>query len=388
MRRILVWLIMLAFLFSSCRHETEEPAYTPTPYTIIIPEYFPTVLSIPADNPMTVEGIELGRYLFYDGRLSGRTAIDSMMSCGSCHVQKYNFRPGLDNPAFDQGMPHGIKGIRTMHAALPLVNLVWNQSGYTWNGAVEPVVEAGRRGNLEQIVLETITHPAELAGDTASTVAMIASIQGYPELFRKAFGTEKVTAERIARAIAQFVRTLISSDSRFDKYLRGELQLTDDELAGFILFTTEEGGDCFHCHGSSGVPLFTTNLFYNNGKDSVFTTGDDRYSITGRQSDIGAYKATTMRNIAAGGPYMHDGRFATLDDVVEFYSHHVVMSDHISPLMHHVINGGIQLTPIEKQQLKAFLRSLTDEEFLNKPAFGPPVTFPDGSSYQDVRGKF
>lgn len=379
--------LLALLLFQACRHENDDSAIKPTPYNLEIPTYFPTQLSIPADNPLTVEGIELGRYLFYDGRLSGRTEHDSLMSCGSCHVQQYNFRAGLLNPAFDEGIPHGIKGIKTRHAVLPLVNLVWNQSGYTWNGAVVPTLNKGEEGNIEKIVLETITHPSELAGDTSHTIALIQSIEGYPALFKKAFGSEKVTAEKISKAIAQFVRTLITANSRFDKYLRGEVQLTEDELAGFILFTTEEGADCFHCHGSSGNPLFTTNLFYNNGKDSVFTD-DDRHSITDKPGDIGAYKATTLRNIAAGGPFMHDGRFKTLDEVVDFYSHKVVMSDYINPLMHHVNTGGIQLTPAEKHQLKAFLESLTDEDFLNNPAFAPPVIFPDGSAYEEVRGRF
>jgi cytochrome c peroxidase len=385
MNRLVTLLTFLTFIISCREKDPIIDDWNPTPYKLLIPQHFPTDLNIPQDNPMTVEGIELGRYLFYDGRLSGRIHPDSLMTCGNCHIQAYNFRPGLENPHFVLGMPQGIMGVETLHAALPLVNLVWNSNGYTWNGAVHPLNMANTRGNLEDIVIATITHPAELAGDTAKTVALLQSLDGYPELFYKAFGSEKVTADRVAKAISQFIRTFISANSRFDKYMRGELQLTTEELAGFILFTTEEGGDCFHCHGSSGNPLFTTNLFYNNGKDTIFETQDDRYAVSGKVADIGAYKASTMRNIAAGGPYMHDGRFQTLDQVIDFYSHHIVMSDHISPLMHHVSNGGIQLTPIEKAQLKAFLISLTDEEFLTNPDFAPPSVFPDGKSYQEIR---
>lgn len=170
--------------------------------------------------------------------------------------------------------------------------------------------------------------------------------------------------------------------------MRGELQLTAEELEGFILFTTEEGADCFHCHGSSGNPMFTTNLFYNNGKDTAFNQLDDRYSITGNPADIGAYKATTLRNIATGGPFMHDGRFKTLDDIINFYSHDVKMSEYISPLMHHVSNGGIQFTPSEKNNLKAFLQSLTDDEFLSNPKFSAPTIFPDGKELNEVKGKY
>ena len=174
---------------------------------------------------------------------------------------------------------------------------------------------------------------------------------------------------------------LISANSKFDNYIQGKIQLSPSELNGFILFTTEEGADCFHCHGGSGNPLFTTHLFYNNGKDSIFTGPFedplDRYHVTGDPMDIGAYKATTLRNIAVTGPYMHDGRFATLDEVIEFYSHHLVVSPSVNPLMHYVTNGGIQLTPSEKVDLKAFIATLHDEEFLLNPAFGPPAKFPD-----------
>ncbi|HLN52164.1 MAG TPA: cytochrome c peroxidase [Lentimicrobium sp.] len=387
MRKSIQILVFAALLFfTGCKEkEIENPDWKTTPYAIEIPPYFPTILNIPSDNPLTVEGVSLGRFLFYDGRLSGRTHPDSLMTCGNCHIRDNNFRAGLYNENAEEGIPIGIKGIKTIHATLPLVNLVWNQNGYTWNGSVHSSTNVSGRGNLEDIVLATITHPAELAGDTAKTAALFQSIIGYPELFYKAFGSNKVTADRISKAIAQFVRTLISADSRFDKYMRGELQLSEDELAGFVLFTTEEGGDCFHCHGSSGNPLFTTNLFYNNGKDTIFNTLDDRFIVTGDSSDIGCYKATTLRNISTGGPYMHDGRFKTLDEVIDFYSHNILMSDYIDPLMHHVATNGIQLTPIEKLQLKAFLQSLTDEEFLNNPVLGPPATFPDGKSYDEVK---
>lgn len=391
MRRLFkyTFILCLAILLNSCgEKEPQQTEWAATPYELPIPKYFPTMLNIPDDNPLTVEGITLGRYLFYDGRLSGRTEHDSLMSCGSCHVQANSFKPGISNPAFTDGRPAGLTGKLTRHAALPLINLVWNSNGYTWNGAVYLTNPNEAKRNIEDLILMSINNPAELAGDTTKVVNLIQNTPGYPDLFYKAFGSSKVTIRNISKAIAQFVRTLVSSDSRFDQYMRGDLQLTTEELEGFVLFTTEEGGDCFHCHGSSGNPLFTTNLFYNNGKDTVFNTGDDRFSITGNPSDIGAYKATTMRNVAVTGPYMHDGRFKTLDEVIEQYSHHVKRSDNISPLMHHVNEGGVQLTPLEKVYLKAFLQSLTDETFLNNTEYSAPATFPDGKEYKDVRGKY
>lgn len=371
-----IFFFMIVFAMYACTHEPEfKPA---TPFDLKVPQYFPTKLNIPTDNPLTVEGIELGRYLFYDGRISGSNHPDSMMSCGTCHLQSRSFECGIDHPIYKGGHTFGISGIPTPHVMLPLINLVWNQSGYLWSGMVSETNTNSRR-NLEDIVWMGITAPHEIGGDTNKTKKMIQQIPGYPQMFERAFGSPVVSMKNISKAIAQFVRILISSDSRFDKYLRGEIQLTDSELNGYVLFMTEEGGDCFHCHGGAGNPLFTTNLFYNNGKDVEFNDTRDRYSVTGDVSDKGAYKATTLRNIEFTGPYMHDGRFKTLEEVIDFYSEGVKWSPQVHPLMHHVNEGGVQLTANEKADLLAFLKTLSDSSFINNPAFAPPAKFPDGS---------
>ena len=376
----LLAITVMAFIciFLSCR---KDPKTVPSaePVTLDIPKYFPTRLNIPADNPLTKEGIVLGRYLFYDGRLSGRTTPDSMMTCGTCHLQSHAFECGIDHPKFTGGFPYGITGILTPHVMLSMQNLVWNESGYLWNGSVYSTNANINRRNIEDLVWMGVMAPHEMHGDTNQTRNLFQRIPGYPELFEKAFGSHTVTMRNISRAIAQFVRTLVSSNSRFDRYLKGDEQLSDQELSGYVLFTTEDGADCFHCHGGSGNPLFTTNLFYNNGKDQVFTDPRDRYAVTGDPADIGAYRAPTLRNIEFTGPYMHDGRFKTIDDVINFYSQHVVKSPYINPLMHHVNDGGIQLTPSEKADLKAFLLTLSDNTFITNPDFSRPVLFPDGS---------
>ena len=387
--RFLPTFMLMAFILTGCgKDDPPREPYKRTPFNLEIPLHFPTKLNIPADNPLTVEGIALGRYLFYDGRLSGRTQADSLMSCSSCHRQSRSFEAGTDHPIFTGGHVVGLTGIAPPHATLPLVNLVWNQNGYFWNGLIHSSNPDASMRRLEDIVWMGVVARDEMAGDTNRTKQLIQQTAGYPELFYKAFGSETVTMENISRSIAQFVRTLVSANSKFDRYMRGDEQLSQQELNGFILFTTEEGADCFHCHGSSGNPLFTTNLFYNNGKDTVFEETRDRYSVTGKPADIGAYKATTLRNVALMGPYMHDGRFQTLDEVIDQYSHHVKMSDYVDPLMHHVAEGGVQLTPKEKAELKAFILSLQDEEFLTRPDFGPPDRFPDGSTFDQVAGKF
>lgn len=380
----LMVIIFSATVFASSCITDPKPSNISTPYQLVIPKYFPTDIRIPADNPMTVEGIELGRYLFYDGRLSGRAQQDSLMSCGTCHLQSRAFECGIDNPRFIGGHPFGITGIRTPHVMLPMMNLVFNNNGYFWNGVIHSSNTDPNRRSLEDVVLMGVIAPHELVGDSTRTVKLIQQIPGYPELFIKAFGNSKVTFKNISRAIAQFIRTLISSNSKFDQYLRKEVDLSDDEYAGYELFTTELGGDCFHCHGSSGNPMFTTNLYYNNGKQSDFTGANDdirdRFHVTGNPMDIGAYRAPSLRNIDLTGPYMHDGRFKTLDEVLDFYSTGVVASPSISPLMHHVNAGGVKLSAIQKKLLISFLMTLHDDDFIRNPKFAKPERFPDGTS--------
>ncbi|MEI7725083.1 MAG: cytochrome c peroxidase [Bacteroidota bacterium] len=363
---------------TSCHKDTVyTPVFKSTPYTIAIPRFFPTELNIPEDNPMTVEGVELGRYLFYDGRMSGRTESDSLMSCFSCHLQSRSFECGIDHLRYIGGHPFGLTGIPTPHFMMPMINLVWANHGYLWNGKVSSLNPSTSMRNLEDVTWMAIVAPHEMRGDTAKVAALFQSLKGYPELFKKAFGSDHITVKNMGRAIAQFVRTLISSNSKFDRFMLGEVQLTTAERNGYVLFMTEQGGDCFHCHGGDGNPLFTTNLFYNNGKDSLFTDPGDRYSVTGNLADVGAYKAPTLRNLAFTAPYMHDGRFRTLDEVLAFYNSNLVSSPSISPLMHHIATGGIRLSPPQLADLKSFLLTLTDSSFVVNPTFSRPVKFPD-----------
>lgn len=339
---------VLLFGMISCTPVHEEP-YQPTPYELARPSYFPSRTNIPDDNPMTEEGVALGRKLFYDVRLSGRDGTDGIRSCSSCHHQEHNFEFGAPT--------------NTHHAMLPLINLAWNRTGLGWNGGV---------ATLEDMVLAAVTSPVEIDADTNQVVKYLQRTADYPELFEKAFGSRHITFVNVEKAIAQFVRSLVSVDSKFDRYLLGEEDLTEDELAGYELFCTEEGADCFHCHGGGGLALMTTNLFYNNGLDNEFNDPEDRAAVTGKHWDRGAYKAPALRNIAVSAPYMHDGRFTTLDEVIDFYSEGVKDSENINPLMHHVMDGGVRLTDLEKMQLKAFLNTLTDEQFLSNPDYSDP----------------
>ncbi len=340
----IILLLLITVIISSCRKPTEK--FSATPYNLEIPKFFPTKLNIPEDNPLTVEGIELGELLFHDTRLSGYTGSnpDSMMSCATCHRREHAYDVGIDNPRFPNGVTHGVTGIATPHSPMPLFNLVFNHEGYFWNGMIHPSNPDAQKRTLENVVRMGIIAPHEMNTTVEKAVAAIQRDATYPTLFQKAFGTEEITIERIEKAIAQYLRSLVSSNSKFDRYLRNDENLSPQELRGYILFATEEGADCFHCHGSDGNPLFTTNLFYNNGLDAVFNDERDRYAFTGNENDRGVYRAPSLRNIEVTPPYMHDGRFTTLDEVLQFYNFEVQNSPYISPLMHKANQGGTMLT--------------------------------------------
>ena len=333
--RLMPFLLIL-LLLAGCRPTPEEPQQT-TPYELPTPQFFPSKTNIPADNPMTEEGVALGKKLFHDPNYSEFRIPNSAFPtcCASCHRPEYSFEFGPEGSLEHLGTPH------TM---LPLINLAWNTTGLGWDGSVP---------TLEQMVYAATTDPLEIATDTTQIVHNLKQNNDYPTLFQKAFGTPDIHFKRVEKAIAQYVRSLVFADSKFDRYLRGEEQLRQDELNGYMLFVTEEGADCFHCHGGGSNALFTTNLKYNNGLDAAYH---------------GDFKAPTLRNIALTAPYMHDGRFQSLDEVIDFYSDSVQYSEQISPLMHHVMQGGVRLTDDEKVQLKAFLNALTDHSFIpNEP---------------------
>jgi cytochrome c peroxidase len=402
---VYVFVFLLLVIISSCKKDDpvvvipdDNVCPPPTPYQwpeeILRKTHFPTAMNIPKDNPMTVEGVELGRWLFYDGRMSGRTHQDSLMSCATCHIQKYNFTVGINHPEFIGGQTFGIpdeqypNGKPTPHYVMPLINLVFNNKGYLWNGMINennPNLGSAAYGvppepqyhmrNIESLVWMGIHAQHEINGTVEKTVNLIKSIPEYPPLFCAAFGTPEINYDRISKAISQFIRTLISYNSKFHKKVRGEINFTPAENRGYFLLVSEEA-DCFHCHGGDGNPLMTTNDFYNNGKDSFFTgiyaDPRDRFAYTGNDIDRGAYKASTLINVHLVAPYMHDGRFKTIEEVVDFYSDDVINNEYVHPLMEWAFQGGVHLPENKKQDLLAFLRTMEDNSFLTNPDFAPP----------------
>lgn len=383
---VFAFLAVALFIVQACNpgdgKESGPAAFRATPYEFPEMPYFPKNLNIPADNPMTVEGVELGRYLFYDGRLAGRAAEGLLMSCATCHIQEKGFEAGIDHPVFSGGRTFGLSGKPAPNNMLPVVNTVFNHNGYFWNGFINesnnqlgsasynvPAREPYHFKNIESVVWMAIVAPHEMDGDIQKSVDAIGNIDIYPSMFEKAFGTPEVNIDRISKAIAQYVRSIVSYRSKFHKWLRRQAELSPQELRGHDLFFSEDG-DCFHCHG--GSVLMTTNLYYNNAKDRSFSDPRDRYSVSGDPMDIGAYRAPSLINIEVTAPYMHDGRFASLDEAFGHYSEGLVYSDFVHPLMKAVREGGVRLNQSQRDDLKAFLLTLTDRELLNDPAFSCP----------------
>lgn len=317
----------------ACHNEKALPpddgwVYNPAPYDPPAPPFFP-LLDIPPDNPMTAQGVQLGRMLYYDPVLHP----DGALACASCHLQEISFTSGA--------------------AVLPHINLGWN-TAFLWDGRVQ--------GMLEDIML------FEVKDFFKTDLARLEAQPDYPRLFYEAFGEKGITYERAAKALAQFQRILVSANSEYDQALRQEpgVFLSDAEINGYELFFSERG-DCFHCHG--GI-LFTDNDFHNNALDAEPEAGLG--GVTGSPYDIGKFKTPTLRNIELTGPYMHDGRYATLEEVVDFYSEGLHASPTADPLMKALPQGGKQLTVQEKSDLIAFLKTLTDTSYIANPALATP----------------
>ena len=327
----------------TCVFDTLTP-YQTTPYTIVPPVGFPNMY-IPENNPMTMEGVALGKKLFHDPILSG----DGSQSCASCHLQSAAFS---DTNRFSKGID-GSFGDRN---ASTIVNAGWNASNF-WDG---------RAITLEDQAFDPVVNPIEMNNSWENVENTLNADVTYKELFRKLFNIKKIDSIHVVMAIAQFERTLISANSRYDKYLRQELQLTSSELNGYVIFNTEKG-DCFHCHGTE---MFMDNLFHNNGLDSEPFLDVGLAIVTGLNSDNGKFKTPTLRNIEFSSPYMHDGRFSTLEEVIEHYNSGGNHSSTVDPLMKK-LGVGLELTNQEKQDLIAFLKTLSDSEFITNPVFTP-----------------
>jgi cytochrome c peroxidase len=364
MKKALVIISLLSGLWA-CKDVVNvvPDAFTTTPYTLNIPNSLPPA-NLPPDNKLTEEGVYLGRMLFYDPILSK----DSTQSCASCHNQEFAF---TDNGS---RFSVGVEGLEGPRNSMPIFNLQWHLDGFFWDG---------RADLLRHLALIPIEDPLEMNETIENVLDKLNTSPLYKEYFKKAFNTEEATEELVGKALEQFMMIIISGNSKFDRVQYGLEEFTAQEKIGQIIFNAEAiplheetdpnnptnfGGDCFHCHGNS---LFMRREFLNNGLDTVFTD-KGLGGITGNPNDDGKFKTPSLRNIEITAPYMHDGRFNTLEEVIDFYltgAH--ATSPNLDPSMH-ALQYNVYLSDEHKQALIAFLKTLTDEEYLNNPEYANP----------------
>ncbi len=329
--------------------------YNDSPYTLEH-EGFPPP-PIPADNPLTIEGVKLGKMLFHDTRLSK----NGEQACASCHLQEDAFS---DIRQFSMG----VEGKEGGRQAMAIFNMAYHRNGFFWDG---------RAPLLRDQALLPIQDPLEMNETLDNVVSKLEADPEYVDQFFRAFGSEEINSFKMSLAMEQFMNTIISNDAKWDKVLAGEAVFSDSEERGRALFFTEfdpisqtGGAECFHCHGGFN---FTNNQFMNNGLDAEAEFTDlGYYDVTSDDRDKAKFKVPSLRNIQFTPPYMHDGRFATLEEVLEHYDHGVQDSPSLDPLMQFNLNPGLQLSDQDKADLIAFMKTLSDETLKSNTEYQNP----------------
>lgn len=359
--KLYLFIYCIFLLTSSCIEKEKLVAKKDEPYLLDVPVQLPSY-TIPETNPITKNGVELGRHLFYEKKLS----IDNSISCGSCHLQSKGFTDGLK-------VSIGVRKQTGKRSSMALTNLLFLPKNFFWDG---------RSTDLEHQIIFPITDPVEMDEKIESVILKLKSDKKYEQLFLNAFQNLEINQDKIVKALAQFERTLLSTNSRYDQYLQKKYNLSASEERGKKLFyqhpdgnlrNVPRGGNCGDCHSGS---LQTDNLMHNNGLDDTFLdVGLENF--TGLKSDRAKFRTPSLRNIELTAPYMHDGRFETLEDVLNHYNDHVKHTEFTDPLMLASNLGGslpqeLGLTPTEKQDIINFLKTLTDSDFITNPIFAQP----------------
>lgn len=332
--------LLLSVGLNAC--SKKDVVKTATPVTFSIPKNFPNPAYDFAGNPLTKEGIELGRKLFYDGILSK----DGNFPCASCHQQFAAFS------TFDHDLSHGVGDAFTTRNAQGIFNLAW-QTEFHHDGGIK---------NLELQPLAPITAANEMGETVENVVRKLKENGAYRQAFAAAFGDEEITSQRMLKALAQFTVSLVSANSKYDKVKRGEDVFNFYESAGYVVFQSK----CAICHKE---PLFTDNSFRNNGIGlNPFLLDGGRSRITGAASDSLKFKVPSLRNVVLTYPYMHDGRFTSISQVLQHYRSGVQQSATLDTFL----KSGIALSNAEIVNLTAFLKTLTDSAFISDSRFAAP----------------
>ena len=326
-------------MINACKKKDVEKWQGTTPISFTIPKGFPTQFYQFTTNPLTQEGFDLGKKLFYDGRLSK----DGNFPCGSCHQQSAAFA------TFDHDLSHGFNNQFTTRNAPGIFNMVWHKELH-WDGGIN---------HIEVQPLAPLTAPNEMAEEINNVISKLESDQKYRQMFKAAYGDETVNSQRILLALTQFVSLLVSGDSKYDKVKAGTATFSSHEETGYKLFQAK----CISCHQE---PLFTDLSYRNTGLKLNSTLKDfGRMRITSKKEDSLKFKVPSLRNLFQTFPYGHDGRFSSITQVLEHYSTGIQNSPTLDPLL----KNKIPLTAIEKFYLVQFLGTLTDSSFINDKRF-------------------
>lgn len=338
---ISIFLLLGSFLVNACKKSGGGDS-GPHPLSFTIPAGFPAPAYNFENNPLTQEGFELGRKLFYDGRLSK----DGNFPCASCHQQFAAFA------TFDHDLSHGFNNQFTTRNSPGLFNMAWVKEMH-WDGGIN---------NIEVQPLAPITAPNEMAEDINNVINKLQQDDGYKRMFKAAFGDETINSQRMLLALTQFVGSLVSANSKYDRVKKGQASFTEAEQNGYAIFQAK----CTGCHVE---PLFTDNSFRNTGLPVNPVLKDiGRMAITGRPEDSLKFKVPGLRNVALTFPYGHDGRFYSVLSVLDHYSSGVQDGPTVDPL----VKGGIALSNFEKFYVGEFLKTLTDSSFIQDPRFAQP----------------
>lgn len=337
--------IILVIALSAGTTGAGQGALTPMP--LEIPANFPRPVYDLASNPITREGFELGRRLFYDPILSR----DGSISCATCHIQGSAFtHHGHD-------VSHGIDDELGFRNAPPVMNLAWTRF-FFWDGGVF---------DLDLQPIAPIENPVEMGEQMPRVIGKLKKDKKYPYLFQEVFGPGEITSSNMLKALSQFMLQCVSSQSKYDKIVRGEGEsFTQEEQEGFAIFKAR----CASCHSTD---LFTDNQFHNNGLPVDLYNDSGRYRVTLNEADWYVFKTPSLRNVMKTAPYMHDGRFYTINAVYEHYDKGIKASPTLDSLLRKDGVLGIPLSADERGKLTAFLHTLTDENFIRNPLFAEQI---------------
>jgi cytochrome c peroxidase len=336
-------LFILPLIWSCSKDAAAE--YVDVPLELKAPSNFPPLAYNIAQNPPTEKGFELGKKIFYDGRLSS----DGNISCSFCHIQQNAFTH------HGHTVSHGVNNASGTRNSPSIQNMAF-QTQFMWDGAAD---------NLDFQPVIPLLSAIEMNGNFGNIITMMKADLNYVKLFGQAFPNKEINTENVFKALSQFMVMNISANSRFDKYRRNESgeTLTVNELAGYSVFTAK----CATCHATD---MFTDNSFRNNGLAVNLLVNDiGRYRLTQLPQDYYKFKVPSLRNVELTAPYMHDGRFGTLEAVLNHYSNAVVNSATLDPILNQNGTLGIPLSTTEKTQIIAFLKTLTDYQYISDRRF-------------------